>query len=535
MRPEVDNNPPCMLSVLSMIRVIKYLSIATIALAVTAAIITLCIVHTAPSYFDLIVMPRDWKRPLPVDISRSDALHDWAALERIIRTGYAGYDYFRVQGKDWNALFAEGQTAIVGKNEIFPACDFMQIIQQLFNQVEDRHLWSDPRPTSCPKIRPRGIPHPFAADLWFRPGDGLFVDDNLSPPSVAHGAQLLDCPGLDLEKDLHFAAIKKEDKWHFGRRIIYLSETSKQSISCRFRRPDGAEEFVQIAVNRLSNDRTNAKPKKLFSVEMGETTYLRLGSFSRNRKKKIKFLMDLPRLAPEVNPSRVIVVDLQGNGGGVSMFFNRWTESLKANRSEVRALVELKSETASQGAINGVMEAISIPNWDLARGVLPRANYNFWILVKNAVVRRGASFSEFVTKRIVYTGRAKKPFIGDMMLIVDEKCASACESAVLTGRRTFDAVVIGTNTKGIWNFSCLLPYRLPTSGIQLLVPVFRNILDGENFRENRGFLPDVWMDLRDGGAMARDFASAFADPTFRAEVMPLIREAGERNRDLSLY
>jgi len=519
----------------------RYLVIAVAGLVAAAAIsisLFFYLVRTTPHYFDLIIGPNSWKSPMLDEISKGDALYDWAILERILRTGYVGYDYFRAQGKDWNTLFAEGRTAIAGKDEVFPTCDFMQIIQQLFNQVEDRHLWSDPRPKSCPKIRPRRILHPFAADLWLRPRDGLFVDDNLLPPSVARGAQLLDCSGFDFEKDLHFAAIKKEGKWHFGRQIIYLSGTSKRSISCRFERPDGSEESVRIAVNRLSsNNKTNVKSQKLFSVETGETTYLRLGSFSRNRVKKLNFLWDLPRIAPAVNPSRVIVVDLQGNGGGDSIFFNRWAKSLKANQFEGKILVELKSETTSQGEINGLMEAISNPNWnwDLIYRMLYRAAYNFWPLAKNAVVQHGAPYSEFITRQYVYKGRAKKPFVGDMMMIVDENCGSACESAVLTGRLTFDAVVIGTNTKGAGSFSHLLFYRLPKSGSQVLIPNRRTILDGENFREKRGYLPDVWVDLQDGGAMARDFASSFANPAFRAEVMPLIRDAGERWRDLSVY
>ncbi len=517
-------------------RLIKYFLLATIVLIITAAILIVCIVHLAPSYFDLIVKPSDWRRPSPVDISRSDAQHDWAVFERIIRTGYAGYDYYRAQGKDWNAMFAEGRRAIDGKSEVFSTCDFAQIIEHFINQVEDHHLGFYPRPTNCRKIQPSRT-HPYVADLWISSGDGLFVDAGLSSSDFIEGAQLVECPGFDLEKDLHFAAIKKEDKWHFGLRLIYLSKTSKQPISCRFRRPDGTEEYIEIAVNRLSNNRTNAKLKELLSVETGETTYFRLGSFSRNHEEYSKFLWDLPRYAPEVNQSRVIVVDLQGNLGGGNEYFNWWMKSLKANPFEGVTPVLLNSETTSQGRINWMTEMLSHTkrDWDSIRKIRFWVPNDLWTLVSNAVVRRGTPFSEFSTRRFVLNGRAEDPFAGDMMLIVDDYCSSACEEAVLTSRRALGAVGIGTNSNGAMNFISDMPYRLPKTGLRVFVPTIRNILAGENFREGRGFLPDVWIDLRDGGTMARDFASAFADPAFRDEVMPLIRDAGERWRDLSVY
>ena len=95
--------------------------------------------------------------------------------------------------------------------------------------------------------------------------------------------------------------------------------------------------------------------------------------------------------------------------------------------------------------------------------------------------------------------------------------------------------MVGTNTGGASNFWPRPPHRLPRSGIQVSVSVGRLVLDGENFRERRGYLPDVWIDLRDDGAMARDLGDCLADPAFRAEAMPLIRDAGERWRDLSIY
>jgi hypothetical protein len=47
-------------------------------------------------------------------------------------------------------------------------------------------------------------------------------------------------------------------------------------------------------------------------------------------------------------------------------------------------------------------------------------------------------------------------------------------------------------------------------------------------------LPDVWIDLNDGGELALEFGKRLGDPAFQAAVLPFIRDANERQRDLSV-
>lgn len=275
-----------------------------VGLTIAGAIFLFYLVHTTPHYFDLIVAPSTWDIPVSKEISKSDALHDWAILERIFRTGFAGYDYLRTQGKDWDALFAEGRGAITDKADVFPTCEFMQIIQRFLDQIEDRHLSLLYDSMDCPFNPPRRI-KAFATDLWLRLGDDLQVEDDLTSLAVSPNAQLLDCPGFDLDKDLHFAAVKKDDKWHFGQRLIFLSkEKSPDAISCRFRRSDGIDEIVKVALHRLTDSKLSGKINKAsrseFSIKPGKTTHVRLGSFSRMSN---KLQMDLPNFAPTVNLS----------------------------------------------------------------------------------------------------------------------------------------------------------------------------------------------------------------------------------------
>jgi hypothetical protein len=517
--------------------------LATLALVAATAIFA---VWLSPNYFDLIVFrPSTWKAPPPAEIPVSDALADLAVLERILRTGYVGYDYFQQRGTDWGALFGRAKAEVADHSAPIPFCDFAATVNDLLQSVDDEHLgvWPGTGNNTPDCHLPRRGVIPLASDAWFRLAGDAAVVDEPALPGVLVGSRLLDCAGRDVRRDLHYAARKVGERWQFGRRIVYLSKRkSREEITCRFRAPDGKIATATVAMD-LMMDYEKYPPwwrkdsrAKAIEVAPGEITYLRLGTFRpENESDMSPFL----KSAVSAAAARAIVIDLRANFGGTNDYFNQWSHDLLGGSKDMGDTVRLTSETTSQAEINSITRFWAFSSKLAARrpSLTVEAVEEFAGLVWRGVVRRGAAWRRVDRYRWKFAGRADRPFAGHMLLVVDHGCASACEGAIELARVAFDALVVGTNTVGMHAFPGPLPYRLPKSRLELRVArrMEASLLDGDEFRESRGFMPDVWIDLRDDGAAARELGSCLADPACAAEILPSIKAADERHRDISTY
>lgn len=508
----------------------KCLLFAAVAL-VGAAAITLFAWVNAPHYFDLIVFrPGDWKISPQKEITVADARADLAVLERAMRTGYVGYDYFRQQGTDWDALFAQADASFADHSTI-PICDFAATVNKLFRSVNDQHLnvWNDP---DC-KF-PRHINLPLASNAWFRiEGDEAFVVDP-APAGVPIGSRLVDCEGRALANDLHLTARKVGDQWQFERRIIYLAQKRREKITCHFQAPDGDLIKARIAMTMMFDW---TRQENTIEVTPGEPLNVRLGTFSPKEESEMSPFLDSSTAAAA---AQAIVIDLRGNRGGTDRYFYVWSRDLYQGDKKFGRKTLLTSETTRQAWINIATEELAFhkDSATMRAWFSLEAVKDFAALVAVGAFTRGSAQWKVESRPRHLVGKAQQPFGGEMVLVVDRTCASACEGAVTVARGVFDALVIGTNTRGVHVFIEPLPYRLPKSG--LVVRMARKMMapseqKNDSFCEGRGFAPDIWIDLRDGGAMAREFGKRFGDPAFRAKAKPQIHAAGERWRTLSVY
>jgi hypothetical protein len=515
-------------------RVRKWLRNGFLAALAAVAATTLFAWWASPNYFDLLVLRPDvWKIPPAEEIAVADALADLEVLERILRTGYIGYDYFQTRGTDWDALFADAAAALAAHTDPVHFCDFAATINDLFRSVDDRHLnvWN-PRGCRFPPRRPM----PLASDLWFRlDGDSPTIIDPGSA-AVSVGSRLLECADRDVAKDLHYAARKVDGQWEFGHRIIYLSDKSREKIACRFRTPDGKLATAKVAMRDMRNQ-ANDPPPDASAVEPGETTYIRLTTFApENESDMSPFLNSVASAAS----ARAIVVDLRGNSGGSDRYFYDWSRNLLHGVKRIGAGARLTSETTWQSEINMATEewAVLQDTAKMRAWYSVRAVEVFAMLTAAGAVNRGATWRRMEHHPRFLRGRAEGPFTGKMLVVADRACASACEGAVMVARGAFDALLVGTNTRGVHAFIEPLPFRLPNSGLVLRAArkmLDPSVLEGNEFRENRGYLPDVWIDLSDDGAAAREMGPCLADPACADQILPGITSADERHRDLSYY
>jgi C-terminal processing protease CtpA/Prc len=97
-------------------------------------------------------------------------------------------------------------------------------------------------------------------------------------------------------------------------------------------------------------------------------------------------------------------------------------------------------------------------------------------------------------------GAAAKTYAGNLVVLVDRKCAGSCESFVAMLKQLPHAIIVGENTAGL---GASYSYRLPRSGIWMRASV--EAIDAA------GIQPDFFIDGTDPAAIARELAGAPPD------------------------
>jgi hypothetical protein len=139
----------------------------------------------------------------------------------------------------------------------------------------------------------------------------------------------------------------------------------------------------------------------------------------------------------------------------------------------------------------------------------------------------GGPFRVWARSEHTKAGLAPKPFRGPVVALVDNDCASSCESFTQYVPQLEGGVLVGENTGGVGVFGELRSYRLPRSGLGMSAGK-KHFHDADPTRivpEGRGQLPDLWLDDDDTPALAARIAECLAKPG-----CPLREHAREERR-----
>lgn len=89
---------------------------------------------------DLLVAPEACKQPPARAVSRADALADLEVVERVVASGYAGFDVLARGGLDWRALFAKAREQVQSRTDPLPAEDLRLLLLAALAPARDGHL-----------------------------------------------------------------------------------------------------------------------------------------------------------------------------------------------------------------------------------------------------------------------------------------------------------------------------------------------------------------------------------------------------------
>lgn len=95
-------------------------------------------------------------------------------------------------------------------------------------------------------------------------------------------------------------------------------------------------------------------------------------------------------------------------------------------------------------------------------------------------------------KKAKETKKSKSTFDGTVYIVMDKATGSSAELAVTFSKLSNDTVTIGSPSAGVGLFGEVRPYRLPSSGIFVLLPY--KLFYEADFEVGKGKMPDYWID-----------------------------------------
>ena len=100
-----------------------------------------------------------------------------------------------------------------------------------------------------------------------------------------------------------------------------------------------------------------------------------------------------------------------------------------------------------------------------------------------------------------------------VILLVDDMCGSAGESALLYAKAMENVIVIGSNSSGYQLCGNADKYQLPKSGLYFTVPVSLQFKYDMNNVDGKGYEPDIWCNPKNalGAAYSLIVKAGFAD------------------------
>ncbi|MCA9608655.1 MAG: hypothetical protein KC619_23790 [Myxococcales bacterium] len=458
--------------------------VACLAVACTPAVTP----QTREAYTRLRVEPAECVAPGPEIVSPTAMQADWARLEEILRRGYAGYTVVADEAT-WAQAFEDGAAAL--PDAPISAVDYRDFLVEHLRFADDNHF-----------------------GFWVRGPDGARLWRSTSAHRFAHLSDaLFEQRGRDwIDPDgrvLVGCRDQVRPTWDDGaisHRLIVLSADPLASVDCEVL--DGDEEVsATYALTPRARD-LDAGPA--FEQRPGQVPWLRVRTLGMARRDALERFV---ASAARVRESRVVILDVRGNGGGSDRFLLSWFASLTDQDLRYFDTLRVSSEVELQGALTFWTCQAGLSRGDDAGSAWMRARIDQASRSLDDAMHHRGPYVDRIEGSYTEPGRAPSRFRGRLVLVTDRGCGSACETSVLLARQIPGTLVVGENTEGTMKVGELRHYRLPETGVWVSVGrrAHRDRALG-GFPEGRGYLPDVWLDGDDVEGDLAEIAACLTEP-----------------------
>lgn len=226
--------------------------------------------------------------------------------------------------------------------------------------------------------------------------------------------------------------------------------------------------WVQQSALKSSSSRT----QDYVFQEEGGISYISIRCFDNELDQTI--YKKFENSAKDVKDSRLIIYDIRSNGGGSDQYGREW----------------VKIFTGEDPVLNSAFSNRETALSENIYASLGKEKYNYRI-----------KSGKFIENDI------------PVIILVDDLCGSAGESALLFAKSMDNVIVIGSNSAGYQLCGNVATYKLPNTGIYFNMPVSLQFKYNMTNVDGIGYEPDVWCNPKDalGAAYNLIIKTGYAD------------------------
>lgn len=405
----------------------------------------------------------------PVFISTEKAAEDVERLFYLLNNGYSGYGYFDIVGS-----FDETKASILKELECQPTWngeEFSSLIHEHLNFLRDRHL------------NIGGQKYGSHVDFWYDTafelredrGEYLFTSDGTKYTVVSINGESPDgyvFPSLNTDGDAVF-------------RVGMLSYSSPQLLDLKARSGQVTRQW------KVKLSRSQPRYSGIFKeMRIGGVPVVRIRSFGDHPKEYIDRFLDS---AGRYRGEPCLIIDIRGNGGGNEAWPKQWITRFTGHRpNRLQVFTELISETTMIGRANSYALALhNVPE-------LKEQGYQ-------EKVEEFKGYAESIEEKDItpywwpydVPGPQEIPNNTTLIVLMDANVYSSGEGFISYLHQVENVVLVGENSGGALTYGQMSHHRLPNSKILVGLPTSLNVFVDLEYREEKGFFPDLWVPADD--------------------------------------
>jgi hypothetical protein len=405
----------------------------------------------------------------PPFVSVEEAAEDVERLFYLLNNGYSGYGYFVNVGS-----FDEAKDGILRELRCQPVWngeELSSLIQEHLSFLRDRHLEIG------------GKKYSSHVDFWYDTGFEL-REDSGEYLFASDGTEytVVSINGVSPEGYL-FSSLNADGDAVF--RVGVLSYSSPQPLELR------AQSGQEVRQWGIKLSRSQPRYSGIFEEKrVGGVPVVRIRSFGDHPREYIDGFLDS---ASRYKGEPCLIVDIRGNGGGNEAWPKQWIIGFTGRRPDrVQVFTELISETAMIGRSNSYALALhNVPE-------LEEQGYR-------AKVEEFRGYAESIDEGdfTPYWWPYAVPRPQDipsnttLIVLMDANVYSSGEGFISYLHQVENVVLVGENSGGALTYGQMSHHRLPNSKMLVGLPTSLNVFVDLEYREEKGFFPDLWAPAED--------------------------------------
>jgi hypothetical protein len=402
-------------------------------------------------------------------ISAQQAAEDVERLFYLFSHGYSGYGFFNQHGE-----FAQAEARILEEivsRRTWSTSDLSRLLYEQLGFITDCHL----------KIS--GYQYAGHVAFWY--GTDLELTLGEQGVQATFDGTRLTVVSINCQDPEGFIFPSLNAQGEPIYRLGTLSVTEPDPLRLLATR-DAEERQIEISLQHSDFDYFS---DDVFREDnLGGIPVLRVRSFGDVHEQALeRFVATVNALKGEP----VIIMDVRGNGGGNEKWPIQWIQGLTGRRAEsVFVFSELHNKTTMAGRANAFAYWHGLyPDIDAFQQDLD------WTAAAAQAYEDGTRQPGWVGP--YYPQMPLIPNDTTLIIVMNGLVASAGEGFIMRASQAENVVLVGENSRGALTFGNISSHQLPTSRLEVTLPINFNLYLDTEFREGVGIAPDLWVPAAD--------------------------------------